>query len=173
MALIFVTGPTCSGKSTIRKELRSRGYEAHDTDEDKISRHYNRETGEVAKYPNDLERPENWHQEHSFRMSPDEIKQMAANSSGKTVFLFGLAENDMELKEYFDKIICLVIDVETMKQRVAARKTNFFGKSPDELRQVLRYFQPTLDKYISAGAVTIDATQPVDKVIDEILSQVK
>jgi dephospho-CoA kinase len=38
MALIFITGISGAGKSTIAKELSRRGYEVYDTDEDGLSK---------------------------------------------------------------------------------------------------------------------------------------
>jgi shikimate kinase len=174
MPLIYLTGPTAAGKSTIRAELRNRGYEAHDTDEDGISLHYNRQTGEVIDYPKDPnDRTPKWHAEHAFNMAPERIEQLARQAKNQTIFLCGVAANDIELSRYFTKIICLVIDQETMKHRVATRTTNNFGKQPDELEKIMGWYQPVLDKYAKAGAVMVDAAQPIDEVVDTILEQVK
>jgi len=171
MPLIYITGPTASGKSTIRAYLREKGYEAYDTDEDGISRHYNRHTGEPAKYPKEAkdQTPE-WHANHAFNMAPEKIKELANKAKDKTIFLCGVAENDIELTQYFDKIICLVIGVVTMKRRIATRTTNNFGKAPGELETILGFYQAVLDKYASVGAIMIDTSQPIEGVVDEILS---
>lgn len=172
MPLIYITGPTAAGKSTIRALLKDRGYAAHDTDEDGISLHYSRQTGEVVEYPKDpKDRTPEWHADHAFNMSPERIKQLAKRAETKTIFLCGVAANDLELAHYFSKIICLVIDQETMKHRVATRKTNNFGKAPDELKTILEWYQPVLDKYAKAGVIMIDASQPLNKVLDDILAK--
>jgi shikimate kinase len=173
MPLIYITGPTGAGKSTIRASLHKRGYEAYDTDEDGISLHYNRQTGQPVDYPRDKrDRTPKWHAEHAFNMSQERIEQLAKQAENKTIFLCGVAANDLELAHYFSKILCLVIDIETMKQRVATRTTNNFGKAPDELKTILKYYQPVLDKYTKAGATMIDAKQPLEEVVNAILQAV-
>jgi dephospho-CoA kinase len=170
MPLIYITGPTGSGKSTIRAYLRDKGYEAYDTDEDGISLHYSRQTGEAVEYPKDpKDRTPEWHADHAFNMSPERIAHLAKQAEDKVIFLCGVAANDIELSGYFSKIICLVIDQETMKHRVATRTTNNFGKAPDELKTILKWHQPVLDKYANAGAVMVDAHQPLDKIVNEVI----
>ena len=49
MSLYFITGASGSGKSTLALELRNRGYQAYDTDEDGLARWQNNKTGYI--YP--------------------------------------------------------------------------------------------------------------------------
>jgi dephospho-CoA kinase len=170
MPLIYVTGPSGAGKSTVRNELMKRGYEAHDTDEDGMSAWYNIETGEQVEYPDKANRTSEWYKKHAARVLPERVKLLAERAKDKLIFLCGIPSNDMELAEHFSKIICLVIDEETMKQRVATRNTNNFGKSPAELELMLYWHGKVLERYKNAGAVMIDAQRPLDKVIGDILA---
>jgi len=169
MSLIYITGPSGAGKSTIRKELQKRGYEAHDTDEDGISAWHNIETGEKVKRPDPPERPADWYHHHAYRMSPQRVKSLAERAKDKLVFLCGIPANDLELAEYYDKVICLIIDEETMKHRVAIRETNTFGQSPDELKLMLYWHGKMLERYEKFGATMIDAMRPLDKVVNDVL----
>lgn len=49
MSLIYVTGIPGSGKTTVRNELRRRGYQAFGTDEDQLAFFYNNQTGKPLK----------------------------------------------------------------------------------------------------------------------------
>jgi dephospho-CoA kinase len=169
--LIYVTGPSGAGKSTVRKELQTRGYEAHDTDEDGMSAWHNIETGEKVQRPSEAERSPDWYKHHAYRMSPERVKALAERAKNKLIFLCGIPSNDLELAEYYDKVICLVISEEVMKQRVASRETNNFGKAADELELMLYWHGKMLVRYEKFGATMIDATQPVETVIEEILEK--
>jgi uridine kinase len=168
MSLIYITGPSGAGKSTVRKELQKRGYEAHDTD-DGMSAWHNIETGEKVQRPDAPERPADWYDHHAYRMSPERVKLLAEHAKDKLVFLCGIPSNDLELAEYYDKVICLVIDEETMKQRIASRETNTFGKSPDELKLMLYWHSKMLERYKKFGATMVDAMKPLVEVMDEVI----
>jgi uridine kinase len=171
MPLIYITGPSGAGKSTVRKELQKRGYEAHDIDEDGMSAWYNIETGKKVQRPDPPERPADWYDHHRYRMSPERVKVLAERAKDKTIFLCGIPANDLELAEYYDKVICLVIDEETMKHRVANRDTNTFGKSPEELKLMLFWHGKMLERYKNFGAVMIDATQTIEVVVDKAIKE--
>ncbi|MEK7153454.1 MAG: AAA family ATPase [Patescibacteria group bacterium] len=173
MPLIYITGPSGAGKSTVRNELIKRGYEAHDTDEDGMSAWYDNQTLEPVERPEEKDRPADWYQKHDYRMSAERVEVLAERAKDRLIFLCGIPANDMELAGHYSKIICLVIDEETMKQRVATRDTNDFGKSPDELELMLYWHGKMLERYKGFGATMIDATQPLEKVVDEILTMSK
>ncbi|MGB4762217.1 MAG: AAA family ATPase [Candidatus Saccharimonas sp.] len=171
MPLIYVTGPSGAGKSSIRKELVSRGYEAHDTDEDGISTWCDIETREPVEYLKAENRPADWLSKHAFYVSADRVKTLAEAAKDKTIFLCGIPSNDLELATYYDKVFCLVIDEITMRQRIATRETNNFGKSPDELKLISYWHGKMLERYRDFGATMIDAQRPLDVVVDEIISR--
>lgn len=171
MPLIYITGPSGAGKSTVRKELQKRGYEAHDTDEDGMSAWYNMETNEKVQRPAEQDRSPDWYKHHAYRMSPERVKTLAEHAKDRLVFLCGIPSNDLDLAEYYDKVICLVIDEEVMKQRIASRQTNNFGKAADELELMLYWHGKMLERYEKFGATMIDATKPLNKVVDEILTE--
>lgn len=96
-------------------------------------------------------------------------KALAERAKEKVIFLCGIPSNDLELADYYDKVICLVIDEETMKHRVANRETNTFGKSPDELKLMQYWHGKMLERYEQFGATMVDATQPIETVVDEVI----
>jgi dephospho-CoA kinase len=48
VVLIFVTGSSGAGKSTVREEFARRGFEAYDTDEHEIAQWRNKVTGQIT-----------------------------------------------------------------------------------------------------------------------------
>jgi len=171
MPLIYITGPSGAGKSTVRNELIKRDYEAYDTDEDGMSGWYDNQTLEPVERPEEKDRPADWYKKHDYRMSAERVRELAEQAKTKLIFVCGIPANDNEFREYYDKIICLVIDEETMKQRVATRTTNEFGKSSDELKLMLYWHGKMLERYKEWGATMIDAAQPLDNVVDEVIKE--
>jgi thymidylate kinase len=68
-------------------------------------------------------------------------------------------------------VFLLEIDEPTMLARIAARQNNDWGRVGDT-REYLRRKLPELQDRLSAfGAIPIDARQPLDQVVDAILSR--
>ena len=157
MSLIYITGPTGAGKTTVRNELCDRGYNVYDTDEG-INAHINSETGKESRYPDPEHVTAKWLSQHRYSMSPDKIKQLAGSSQGKLLFLCGAAYNDLELSNYFDKIVCLIVDKSTAQLRIETRITNNFGKAPSEMAAIMGWHDNVIAKYREAGARIVDTS---------------
>ncbi len=170
MPLIYITGPTGAGKSSLTELLIKEGFEAHDADID-ICKWYNRDSGKLAEYPKDPNlRPPGWQESHQFLMSEDLIKTIKSRSDNKTIFILGQSPNDIEMADkYFDKVLCLTIDESTMLKRLKKRTNNIYGKSPDQLEIIKKWYQPTIDRYRNYGATMIDASRPIESVRDAII----
>jgi hypothetical protein len=67
---------------------------------------------------------------------------------------------------YFTKIFNLRIDDDTMRRRLHERADNEFGKEPWQVELMLELNRSDEKP---AGAVDIDATQPLDRVVDELV----
>jgi len=88
------------------------------------------------------------------------------------VFVCGVASNEDEYIDVFDKVFALDIDTETMKHRINTRTSGDFGKSTHEMKTLLEWQETTADYYQKVGAHVIDATKPVTSVVDEIVSSI-
>jgi hypothetical protein len=64
----------------------------------------------------------------------------------------------------------LVVDTDTLRHRLLSRTGNDYGKHPGELAGILSY-HPMLERELlsAPGAVAIDATKPLDAVVNEII----
>lgn len=60
MALYFIYGVSGTGKTTLMHELRNRGKEAHDTDEDGISDWHDNQTLESVERSDEDHWPPDW-----------------------------------------------------------------------------------------------------------------
>lgn len=173
MALFYVTGLSGTGKSAVLTELRARGCHARGVDEDRYADWINRVTGRPEGFPPcdpglDFHA---WYQAHDWVLSARRIGVLsrAAARLGTPVFLCGTAAGDDTVWHLFDKALALVVDVPTLKRRIAAR-TNEFGKTPEELAAILGWHADYEAAYRRFGAVILDATRPLGEVVDEILT---
>ena len=98
----------------------------------------------------------------------DEQKALSELESPEPEVLFvcGSSRNRDRFLPYFTKIFNLRIDDDTMRRRLQERTNNDFGKQPEELELMLRLNRSDEKP---AGAIDVDATQPLDQVVDEVL----
>jgi len=172
MPLYLVTGISGSGKSTVRNHLRMRGYEAYATDEDGYASWFDDETGEeYSRLTTSEERTPEFGRRHSWRISRTKVTQLAADAAEQPIFLCGAVANEVAVWDLFAGVVALDIDTETLKQRLASRTNNDFGKSDHELEQILRWHADSLAAYQRAGYRVVDATKPIDKVVDQVLAR--
>lgn len=172
MALIYITGIPGAGKSTIRQELLCRGYEAYGGAEDGIAAFYNNKTGaKISGWVEATDRTPEWSAQHAWKINRLAVKELKDRAKNKAVFLCAVRRNDVdELWDLFDKVIALVIDKETLQQRLATRTNNDVGKTPTELTNILERQRTSQEKYEKLGAIIIDATQPVEQVVDKVIN---
>ncbi len=165
MSLIYITGISGSGKSAATKELKKRGYEAHDADGEGYNHWFDRKTHKIAKNLSKygVHSPE-FHKTYEWLMIRSKVEVLADRAKDKTIFLSGVTANEERMWHLFSKVIDLVIDEETLKHRIISRKGNDFGKAPHEWEMVLGWH-----KSLKPREVTIDAAQPLNKVVDEIV----
>jgi gluconate kinase len=136
----LVDGLSGAGKSSVYEELIERGYKAISTDR---AWKYGNAMWDQQKAVSELESPE-----------PD------------VLFVCGSSRNRDRFLPYFTKVFNLRIDDDTMRRRLEERTNNEFGKQPEELELML-----TLNRSDEkpAGAIDVDATQPLNQVVDELL----
>lgn len=175
MPLIYITGVPGTGKSTVRQELLRRGYEAYGGAEDNIAAFYNKETGErLEGWVEAKDRTPVWKAKHTWKIARETAEVLKEKAKDKPVFLCAVTYNDTnELWGLFDHAIALTIDEETLKQRLTTRTNNDVGKTLQEFNDILERQKTAKQKYEALGAKTVDATQPIEKVVDEIVNLIQ
>lgn len=169
VSVVWVTGMSGSGKSSVCKALKDLGYRAIDADLEGFSYWVHRLTGEMATDP-PYPVPAGWLDEYAWRISTARVQQLASNPRSGITFLCGGVENEDEVRRYFDVVVCLVVDDESIVARLAKRTTNAFGKHPEELAAVLAWNPSEADRYEKLGASIVDATRPLGEVISDVLA---
>ncbi len=171
MPLFSITGLSGTGKSTVNTELKARGYESYDGDEDHLAQWYKSDTGALVEVDIEECTPE-FLLYHSRDISRGIVEELASKANSKPVFLCGAHENEGELQDLFAGVFGLVLDDETLKQRLTTRTTNQWGKLPHELEYSLAFKQKWYDNCRRFDYIIIDAAQPTKDIVDYILEEV-
>jgi hypothetical protein len=150
----LVEGLSGAGKSSVYEELIRRGYKAISTDR-AWKCQADPDTGLQGGL---LHRDSSWnhHKAVSELESPEP----------EVLFVCGSSRNRDRFLPYFTKVFNLRIDDDTMRRRLQERTNNDFGKQPEEVEVMLRLNRRDEKP---AGAIDVDATQPLHHVVDELL----
>jgi guanylate kinase len=164
----LITGSSGSGKSSIVEVLAKRGFSAYDTDShDGVSILTDKKTGKPVDWPDP---PIDWDR-YSWDWVEDKINELLA--SDRIVFLAGAVNNQRKFYSVFDKIFVLTLDIETLRHRLLTRTSKDYGKHPEQLAGTLSYHPKLVDQLLSeVNSVAIDASQPLERVVDEILGYI-
>lgn len=171
MALIYITGAPGAGKTTLEKELRGRSFEAHDMDDPDIGGAHNKLTGERVVIPSAETRPKEWFETHEWRTSRSAIEELKRQAEHKTILLCGVAPDDADLLPVFDKVIYLDVDEHTLRERIAKRTDNDYGKNDFELADILERRRSMDLKYKDLGVLCIDASKEPEVIADNIIAE--
>jgi hypothetical protein len=131
--LIYVTGISCGGQSTVRAELQRRGFEACGTDEDGMAYWVNEVTGAITRAAGAEDRTEEFTARNERRVDPERIRDLADRGRADLILVCGSVGNEGDVWDLFAMVVHLAVDEATMRRRVATRTTNEFAKNPHEL----------------------------------------
>jgi hypothetical protein len=170
MSAVLITGCSGAGKSTIAAVLARRGLAAIDTDDDPALARWVDLAGAVV-----VEEPPtpdlDWLSRHRWAWNPARLDALIAAAAPAALYLCGGAANELELAGRFTHVFLLEIDEPTMLARIDARRDYHDWGHIGDTREHLRRFLPGYqDRLRASGAIRIDATQPLDQVVDAILS---
>ena len=163
----LIEGVSGTGKTSVCDELIGRGYHAlhgdrelrpdrnnvagHDPLEDKA-----RDTLAHAEW---VHRNATWDKAKVLR----QIENHNVNVS----FFCGGFRNHADLLMLFDGVFVLDIDADTLMRRLAKRPAEEFGGRQAEQALILRLHKTKED--MPRNAISVDATQPIERVADQII----
>jgi adenylate kinase family enzyme len=173
MSAVQIAGCSGAGTTTIAAVLARRGLAAIDADDDPLLARTVDAAGKVVQ-----EEPEEpdfaWLSRHSWAWDPARLDELIRTAAPATLYVCGGADNQLELADRFTQVFLLEIDEPTMLARLDARRDYHDWGRIGDTREYLRRKLPELqDRLRAFGAIPIDARQPLDQVVDAILSHTR
>jgi shikimate kinase len=169
MNAVMITGMSGAGKSTIAAVLAQRGLVSIDADDDSVLA---RSVDPVGNVVEDPAAPDfAWLAQHSWEWNPARLDELIQGAAPATLYVCGGAANELELADRFTQVFLLEMDEPTMLARLdAPSRDNDWGRIGDTREYLRRRLPEYQDRLRAFGAIPIDARQPLDHVVDAILS---
>lgn len=156
----LVEGVSGTGKSSVCRELGRRGHHVVDGDRE-LAYQGDPETGE----PLDTA----VHEHHIWDV--EQVRALAADRSEPVTFFCGGSRNFASFIELFDEVFLLDVDLDTLHRRLDHRPPGEWGSEPAERELVVQLHRTRED--IPQGGIVIDATRPLDVVVDDLLRRAR
>jgi gluconate kinase len=156
----LIEGVSGTGKTSVCKELRRRGFHAINGDTD-LAYQGDPATGEPTDVPS--------HWDHIWHV--DRVRALVADQSEPASFFCGGSRNFSKFEDLFDTVFVLEIDLKTLTRRLDERPEDEFGAEQSERVLVFRLHRTKEDT--PRDGILIDATAPLAHVVDEILRHVR
>jgi GTPase SAR1 family protein len=148
---VLLTGMSGTGKSTLVQELRRRGYEAYDADDDGFSEP--RADGRWG-----------WR--------ADAVASLLAQiADGDLLFFAGCSEEQIEMP--FDYRVVLTVPEDELLTRLRTRTSNACGRKPAERSQVLADLAHVEPLLLRSADLVLSTTEPVAEVADRLLGHMR
>ncbi|MCA0295623.1 MAG: nucleoside kinase [Actinobacteria bacterium] len=151
----LVEGVSGTGKTSVCRELRRRGYDAVNGDTD-LAYQGDPATGEPVAGTA--------HEHHLWDVA--KVRELAADQRAGATFFCGGSRNFPDFLAVFDEVFVLEIDADTLRRRLDARPKDEWGGRPEQRALIERLHSIGED---TPPGTSIDATAPLAQVVDEIL----
>lgn len=117
MGVVFVTGMSGVGKSTVLRELDCRGFETVDTD--------------YGAWCHEVDGDRLWDEQ--------KVSSLLALDRAGVLYLSGTVSNQGKFYDGFDAVVLLTAPHQLLFQRLKTRTTNGYGKSDAEIEEIGHY----------------------------------
>ncbi len=165
----LIEGVSGAGKTTVAEALERRG--RHVIHGDRVLAYLgDPDTGEALeeRAAGEVADPVRWRHER-WIWGVDKVRSLVADRGHAQSFFCGGSRNHHHFIPLFDGVFVLEIDIATLNRRLAGRPDDEFGGRPEERRLIARVHASKED--LPKAAIHIDATAPVDRVVDDILAR--
>jgi dephospho-CoA kinase len=165
----LIEGVSGTGKTAVCTELQRRGYQAVHGDRELVYRG-DPETG-VPMAPETGTPTAIWMSEHQI-WDVEKVRALVANHEVAVTFFCGGSRNFAKFIDLFDGVFVLEVDRDTMNRRIDERVAldpTDFGRTLEERELIERLYATKED--VPQNAMSVDATAPIERVVDEILEK--
>jgi dephospho-CoA kinase len=138
-----------TGKSSLVRELRQRGFHSYDADDDGFTQP--RSDG-------------------VWEWQVEVVRDLLDRHDGDLLFFAGCSDEQAQFR--FDFKVVLTAPVEVILERLQTRNTNPFGKSQDERDRVLDDMAWVVPLLLDSADLVVDTTTTVSEVADVVVKAV-
>ena len=170
---ILITGVSGTGKSTVCKHLINLGYEAYDIENiEGMFEMYHKGTKNVfVDYANS--KPENI-KNAEWLCNSTKLKALITSQKSDVAFYCGIASNMDDILKFFDKVIVLQPDSNTLNLRLKNREgTSDIGNNQEGRDVVLGWKDWWEGEMLKKGAILVNANKTPEEVAKNISSMLK
>jgi adenylate kinase family enzyme len=167
MRVYLITGNPGSGKSTLAAELSRRGLIAVDADDLAF---WEDNAGVRVDQPPSAD--DAWRLAHRWVWSRARIEEViAASGDAGRVFLCGIARNQDQMLDLFEKVFLLVIDADTQIARLAGPAHATSPVRTEAMKQQIREGRHVFQaQMLARRAIPLDATASPKVLADSLLA---
>jgi hypothetical protein len=165
MRAFLITGNPGSGKSSLAAELSRRGLVAIDTDD---LAYWEDSDGLRVDRPPDA--GDDWPLAHRWVWSRARIEEAiaASDDAAGIMFFCGIARNQDQMLDLFEKVFLLMIEESTQIARLAQATSPL---RTERVKQQIRQGRPVFQaQMLARGAIPLDGTAPPAVLADRLLT---
>ncbi len=172
--LYLITGPSGSGKTALCNYFGEDGYQTIEADSTPGLCYFVDKRNKPVPYPAGADAA--WWETHNYVWELDRLAKLVRNlePSTKPVFFCGNSGNIDAAMKQFAGVFYLDIPADIMLGRIEhGARDHSFGQRVEDRDQLVRWAPEFKAKMLELGAISIDATKPLDKVASAILKKIK
>lgn len=172
MSAYYITGIAGTGKSAVGEILEKENFKVFDLDAIEGFCHWrHKETGEEAKYNTGVGK--DWLDAHDWICDKQKLRKILEENKESDVVIVGIAYNQEEFLDYFDKVFLLYCSERTLLERLNTRDDgNNFGKNESEQEQILSWYKDFQERMTKLGAIPVNTDQSLADVVEKIKVQI-
>jgi len=153
----LVEGLSGTGKTSVAEELARRGHHVVHGDRE-LAYQGDPVTGRPVEHGG--------HENHIWDL--DRVRALVADHDHEATFFCGGSRNLASSGHLFDRVFVLEVDLDTLHRRLDARPDEEWGGGqPTDRALIVRWHRT--GETVPAEGTRIDATAPLEQVVDEIL----
>jgi dephospho-CoA kinase len=152
MAIVFITGMSGVGKSTLLRELADRGYDVVDTDAVGLVLEVTDSEGAVVDHVWD---------EPCVTTLLDAVAE-------RPLFVAGCVSNQGLFYDRFAAVVLLSVQRDVLLQRLETRTSNSFGKAAAERAAIIADLESVEPLLRQHATVELDGSAPIATLADQV-----
>jgi shikimate kinase len=163
---ILIIGISGSGKTYIVQKLKNKYPSIYDSDEIQDLSDWFGWSRKPVKFPKNADKK--WLDEHEFLWDREVLQKFIKEN--EPAIIFGLSGNCFSMLDLFDEVYYLDISPAEIKKHLKSQnRLNPMGKTKEQADLVIKYMKTIRRKASALKIPFIDANQPPEQIINQIM----